>query len=618
MRSLHVVDYLATGHRMAPTGTRPARPGAHRRPPLPLRARRLLPTRPRRDPRARLRPAGPGPHVPRHPAGHRPLAGRTSSTSATRHSINPTDSTQLAATLHPGGVFALWSDDPPEEQLHGHRCKKSSPPASPTWSAFTTRSRTATPPAPSTSPGPPSNHHHDRKRTPPRHHRRPPAGLPPLHAHHHDVRRRPDRRPVSATTPPTIACSSKASSAPPRSSTSTTSPPSPIPPAKPPTAAPPSSIFDDQPPAIDETHALLADKTALAGLKIPDPLGGGRMHDRRQGASRCSKRQVGGEKLVEGWIEGPCAEAADLRGINTLMLDFYDDPAFVRDLFEFIVEMALRFARGPGRRRAPTSSGWATPPRPSSARTSTRSSSGPTRRSSSTASTPWAPAARLHICGNTSQILEGMGRLGCAIVDLDSMAPLAEARAAMGPGPGPRSATSTPSPSCGTGPRSHPRRDRRLPPPGRRPLHRRRRLRSPARHARRKPQRHARFRPEPNALTPDGAGFIPALAAHFNAPAAVCVTGVIRSKAAINRRTPGPPRGKWPFIRPLQSLWWGVRNSLPCPLPPILPTPTSWRSRPPLGLSRATTASIGGSSTRPPSSAGWFLPILPGKSSGSA
>jgi MtaA/CmuA family methyltransferase len=40
---------------------------------------------------------------------------------------------------------------------------------------------------------------------------------------------------------------------------------------------------------------------------------------------------------------------------------------------------------------------------------------------------------RLHICGNTRRILEGMGKLGCDIVDLDSMAPISEARQKMGP-----------------------------------------------------------------------------------------------------------------------------------------------------------------------------------------
>jgi len=48
---------------------------------------------------------------------------------------------------------------------------------------------------------------------------------------------------------------------------------------------------------------------------------------------------------VEGWVEGPCGASADLRGINRLMLDFYDDPVFVRELFDFVLELALRFGR---------------------------------------------------------------------------------------------------------------------------------------------------------------------------------------------------------------------------------------------------------------------------------
>ena len=93
-----------------------------------------------------------------------------------------------------------------------------------------------------------------------------------------------------------------------------------------------------------EDEALLAAKTALAGLKIPDPLGGGRMHNGIR-ALALFREKLRGDKMIEGWIEGPIAEAADLRGINTLMLDFYDDPVFVRDLFEFVVAMGLRFGR---------------------------------------------------------------------------------------------------------------------------------------------------------------------------------------------------------------------------------------------------------------------------------
>jgi MtaA/CmuA family methyltransferase len=189
--------------------------------------------------------------------------------------------------------------------------------------------------------------------------------------------------------------------------------------------------FEDQPPAIDETQARLADKTALAGLKVPDPLGGGRMTNRVNGVALFRGR-VAGEKLIEGWIEGPCAEAADLRGINTLMTDFYDDPAFVRDLFEFVVEMELRFARaqveagidlmGIGDAAASLVGPaiyeefvW------------------PYEKKMVDGLHAMGTRVRLHICGNTRRILAGMGRLGCEIVDLDFMVPLAEGREKMAP-----------------------------------------------------------------------------------------------------------------------------------------------------------------------------------------
>ena len=40
---------------------------------------------------------------------------------------------------------------------------------------------------------------------------------------------------------------------------------------------------------------------------------------------------------------------------------------------------------------------------------------------------------RLHICGNIRRILPGIGSLGCEMVDIDSMVPLAQARQEMGP-----------------------------------------------------------------------------------------------------------------------------------------------------------------------------------------
>ncbi len=190
-------------------------------------------------------------------------------------------------------------------------------------------------------------------------------------------------------------------------------------------------FFDDQPPAVDELNALLSDKTKLARLEAPDPLGGGRMHDRVKAAA-LFKEKVGDEKVIEGWIEGPCAEAADLRGINNLMMDFYEDEAFVIDMFEFVLDMELRFAR------AQVEAGCDLIGIGDAA----ASLVGPAiydrfvwdfEKKMVDGVQAMGAAVRLHICGNTTSILEGIGRLGCDIVDLDYMASITEARQAMGP-----------------------------------------------------------------------------------------------------------------------------------------------------------------------------------------
>jgi MtaA/CmuA family methyltransferase len=190
-------------------------------------------------------------------------------------------------------------------------------------------------------------------------------------------------------------------------------------------------FYEDQPPAIDEANALLADKARLARLTIPDPCAPGRMQNRLRALARYQER-VGGDRLIEGWIEGPCAEAADLRGLNTLMLDFYDDPGFVRDLFAFAVEMELRFAReqvAAGAELIGIGDAAASLVGPEIYREFVW----PYEKQMVDGVHALGVPVRLHICGNTRKILDGMGRLGCDIVDLDFLAPISEARQAMGP-----------------------------------------------------------------------------------------------------------------------------------------------------------------------------------------
>lgn len=188
-------------------------------------------------------------------------------------------------------------------------------------------------------------------------------------------------------------------------------------------------FFDEQPVALIEDRALLANPSDLRRLKIPDPLGGGRMHNGIQ-AIGLFKELVGKEKLVEGWVEGPIAEAADLRGINTLMLDFYDDPAFVRDLFAFVVEMELRFAKeqvAAGADMIGIGDAAASLIGPDIYNEQVW----PFEQKLVDGIHALGVPTRLHICGNTRRLVGGMGRLGCGIVEVDSLTPLRLAREQM-------------------------------------------------------------------------------------------------------------------------------------------------------------------------------------------
>ncbi len=190
--------------------------------------------------------------------------------------------------------------------------------------------------------------------------------------------------------------------------------------------------FDDQPVALREEAALLADKVRLAALRVPDPLGGGRMHNGVK-AVALHRERVGKDLVVEGWIEGPMAEAADLRGINTLMLDFYDDPVFVRDLFEFVLAMELRFAAAQVEAGADVM-GVGDAAASLVGPQIYREFVWPYEKRLVDGLRELGVKTRLHICGDTRFHLEGMGRLGCDVVDVDYPVSMGEARERMGPG----------------------------------------------------------------------------------------------------------------------------------------------------------------------------------------
>lgn len=187
----------------------------------------------------------------------------------------------------------------------------------------------------------------------------------------------------------------------------------------------------DAPPAIIEERALLTDAAVLHGLRVPDPhREGGRMAN-RIAAVRLLRERMGGTHIIEGWVEGPCAESADLRGINTLMTDYYDDETFVHELASFCVDVALAFATaqieagadiiGVGDAAASLTN-----------RALYDEFIFPHEKRLIDGIHAAGGRVRLHVCGRTTHLLDAIARLGCEIVDLDTQVNLRSAREIMG------------------------------------------------------------------------------------------------------------------------------------------------------------------------------------------
>jgi len=189
--------------------------------------------------------------------------------------------------------------------------------------------------------------------------------------------------------------------------------------------------YADQPPAMAEAEALLAEKNNLDALLRRGAIAGERVENRVKGLARM-RELVGGELAVEGWLSGPCAAAAELRGLNRLMVDFHDDPEFVCGLLDFVLEVGIWFAgiqvdAGADLIGIGDAAASLVGPR------IYRECVWPREKKLVEAIHACGAKARLHICGNTRRILSEMSALGCDMVDIDFPVPMEEARAKMGP-----------------------------------------------------------------------------------------------------------------------------------------------------------------------------------------
>jgi len=176
---------------------------------------------------------------------------------------------------------------------------------------------------------------------------------------------------------------------------------------------------------------LIKEYSDINKIKIPEPRSSERMLDRIK-AVELFKKEVGDEVPILGWIEGAFAEACDLRGVQTTMMDVYDNPQFLFELLEIITKVEIEFAKEQIKAGATFIGIGESVGSLVSAKTY-REFALPYMKRIINEIHKMKAKARLHICGNITHILELIPETDVDIVDLDWMVSIKEAREKFGP-----------------------------------------------------------------------------------------------------------------------------------------------------------------------------------------
>jgi MtaA/CmuA family methyltransferase len=174
----------------------------------------------------------------------------------------------------------------------------------------------------------------------------------------------------------------------------------------------------------------LENSNDISILLRPDPRTSHRMADRVRAISEY-KRLFGNEYSILGWIEGPAAEAADLRGVTNFLMDTLEGRDFLAGLLDLCVEVGIEFAKAQIAAGADTigiGDAIASQLSPDSYESLIQ----PREKLLVEAIHDAGTFVRLHICGNITHLLPGIADLGVDILDVDHMVEVMHVREVVG------------------------------------------------------------------------------------------------------------------------------------------------------------------------------------------
>jgi MtaA/CmuA family methyltransferase len=181
------------------------------------------------------------------------------------------------------------------------------------------------------------------------------------------------------------------------------------------------------------TEHFLAHTSDLAKLRLFDPWQSTRILDRIH-AIQLYKTEAGDHYPILGWVEGPIAELADLRGLTQTLMDFYEEPAFIEDAFQILVEEAILCAKAQVEAGADIigiGDAAASVVSPDLYREQIL----PFEQRLIAAIHDAGAKVKLHICGDVTHLLDDIWRTGADIIDIDWMVDIRKALAAWPAGP---------------------------------------------------------------------------------------------------------------------------------------------------------------------------------------
>jgi MtaA/CmuA family methyltransferase len=190
--------------------------------------------------------------------------------------------------------------------------------------------------------------------------------------------------------------------------------------------------FDYPEHGVGRPHAMLIQSPADISRIRPFDIENAERPRQRIESVRKMAQAVGRTHSVLGWVEGPLALYADLRGVESMFLDLIDTPDVYVQAAGTIIDNQIRFARAQvaaGADMIGVGDAVASLVSPKMYEQFVL----PFEKRLFDAIHEAGAAVKLHICGDISNSIGLIAQTGCDIVDLDWMVPLEASRQIVSP-----------------------------------------------------------------------------------------------------------------------------------------------------------------------------------------